>query len=324
MAKELKKSSATKKAPPKPKPTYKDVLNERQIYEFENPYKCIRCGTRFVTQKGNFYKSQTDYYEGNDNYIPVCNDCLEELYRFYVNKYASEKDAIKRVCMMFGIYFSDDIFEASKTGNRSRVKEYMRVCNHIRNRFMTYDNYLESIRNDEGLVASEDMGVDKPEDLSELFEKWGQGYTTDEYQELEKHYEYLKSQLMDDGDPVQLILIRDLCNIHILKRKNMLNGDFDKYEKSCKLYQSTLSSANLKPTTKDNTVDENNPNNTWGCFNRLIENYTPSEYYKDKSIFADHDKIGEYIKRHMLRPMKNWFTGSKDKDEEYSLQDCEE
>ena len=108
-----------------------------------------------------------------------------------------------------------------------------------------------------------------------------------------------------------------------MKLRARQDKDIDRYDKISKLYQNTLATANLKPTAS-NGLDENDPNATWGCFNRDIEKYVPSEYFKDKSVFKDADGLGDYVNRHMFRPMKNWILGTKDKDKEYSLSDEEE
>ena len=57
---------------------------------------------------------------------------------------------------------------------------------------------------------------------------------------------------------------------------------------------------------------------------RDIEEYCPAEYYKDKKLFADFDKVREYIDRFMTRPLRNLLTGSKELDKEFSLSDTEE
>ena len=46
--------------------------------------------------------------------------------------------------------------------------------------------------------------------------------------------------------------------------------------------------------------------------------------YKDKKLFADFDKLREYIDRFMTRPLRNLLTGSKELDKEFSLSDTEE
>jgi hypothetical protein len=51
---------------------------------------------------------------------------------------------------------------------------------------------------------------------------------------------------------------------------------------------------------------------TWGMMAKLVEESTPAEYYKDKTLFKDFDNIGAYIKKYITRPLKNFATGSRD------------
>jgi hypothetical protein len=51
---------------------------------------------------------------------------------------------------------------------------------------------------------------------------------------------------------------------------------------------------------------------TWGMFIKTIEETTPAEFYKDKQRFADFDNIGSYIQKYVVRPLKNFVTGSRD------------
>ena len=39
--------------------------------------------------------------------------------------------------------------------------------------------------------------------------------------------------------------------------------------------------------------------------------------YKDKALYEDYDRIGEYFERHVCRPMKNIMTGSETRDKEF-------
>ena len=57
---------------------------------------------------------------------------------------------------------------------------------------------------------------------------------------------------------------------------------------------------------------------------RDIEEFCPAEYYKDKKLYMDHDKLREYIDRFMTRPLRNLLTGSKELDKEFCLSDSEE
>jgi hypothetical protein len=59
----------------------------------------------------------------------------------------------------------------------------------------------------------------------------------------------------------------------------------------------------------------------YGAWVRDIEKYRPAEYFEDKKIYFDFDKIGEYFQRFTLRPLKNLLTGSRDFDKEFSIEE---
>ena len=71
------------------------------------------------------------------------------------------------------------------------------------------------------------------------------------------------------------------------------------------------------------TVQESDASNeeTFVVTLAVISQYTPEEYYKDKSLYKDFDNIGDYFKRFVLRPIKNLMFGSKERDEEYYVKD---
>ena len=56
----------------------------------------------------------------------------------------------------------------------------------------------------------------------------------------------------------------------------------------------------------------------------FISDYTPEEFYQDKELYADFDKIGEYIERHITRPMINLETGSDVRDIEYFVPEVDD
>ena len=101
------------------------------------------------------------------------------------------------------------------------------------------------------------------------------------------------------------------------------HGDADAYTKYTKSYQETLKSSKLRLSLDDDAGDGSDEN-CWGKFIQQIENYTPAELYKDKGLFADADSIGEYYRRFIVRPFKNFTTGSNDPDEEYRVLPGEE
>lgn len=131
--------------------------------------KCLHCGEE--KQDKHFYKlhNNSDIYIGNDNYLPVCKDCIKVLYEKYRIQYENqfailgktaemteetnesgyniEKLAIKRLCMAFDIYYSDWSFNTAlrqieKFPTLDIVTAYMKVVNLIQNRRKSYDDTI--------------------------------------------------------------------------------------------------------------------------------------------------------------------------------------
>jgi len=128
--------------------------------------KCLHCSEE--KQDKSFYKSHnnSDIYLGNDNYIPVCKDCIKALYEKYriqyinqfsvlgktaemteKNEHEIEKLAIKRLCMAFDIYYSDLLFEAAlrnqeKFSNLGLLSAYMKMTNLRQSCKKSYDNTI--------------------------------------------------------------------------------------------------------------------------------------------------------------------------------------
>lgn len=223
------------------------------------------------------------------------------------------------------MYINDSLLESSKKApsNKSRISTYVKNANLQQYKNRTYDTYLEELINSEKVIEfiedieNEDISISK-----KSLSIFGIGYMPEEYPILMQHYKMLKEQISDD-DFVQETLIKDLCDIKIqeYRLKSNKNYDYKEYKVLKELYQSTLSTANLKP--KNKKEDSINIEDQFGNWINDIEKYTPAEYFKDKKIYEDYDKLKEYSERFIFRPLKNLFTGSKDKDKEFNIDNLE-
>lgn len=126
--------------------------------------KCLHCGME-LTYK-NFYQlhNNSNIYLGNNNYLPVCKDCLKILYEQHKIRYANqfsvlgmkpeelkeneiENLAVRWLCMEFDIYYSDRLFDAAlkqmkKFPNVDMVTAYMRISNLKQSKGKSYDDTI--------------------------------------------------------------------------------------------------------------------------------------------------------------------------------------
>ena len=296
----------------------------------EDYYKCCTCGKKYKKQSGNFSYSQSPLFKGNNSFLPICNNCLENLVEQYTELLGSQNEAIKRVCLHWDMYFSESTLNSTKKidANRSRIKCYVKNCNLHPNCGKTYDTYLQEIKDNTINSIEELERIQTEAELKEessvsdrTVKRWGLGYTETEYQMLNDHYKMLKDKAGDDD--VKEALIRDLCEQHIMKYRARQEKDIDRYDKISKLYQQTLANADLKPKdTSKNTVT-NNPDDAWCVFNSIVENYSPAEFIKEKGIhiFDDMFQQDEYYRRIIGRSTNNLINGTNEMDSEFEIKD---
>lgn len=257
-------------------------------------FYCCCCGKKYVKQQGNFSYSQSPLFKGNNSYLPICNNCIENLVEQYTELLGSQDEAIKRVCMRWDIYVSDSLLQSSrKTGaENSRMKNYIRQCNMVQNVGRTHDTYLRELQEKE---------IDTIQDLDDLKKKdtdvkirekvvkfWGLGYTSEEYKYLQDQYDDWTAR-HECKSKAQESLFQNICLSQLAIRKAQTNGG--KVKEAMDAFQSLLGSANLKPVqTNDNALADNM---TMGCLLKKYEETDPIPECAPE--FKDVDNIGKYI-----------------------------
>lgn len=240
--------------------------------------------------------------------------------------------AMQRMCIAFDIYFDEDLFDKCDTNENTVIGNYFRKLNMAQYKGKTFENSLKN-----GFEFSGDRKpvketritmVDKYgneevgniEDVSlEDIEKWGVGFEPIDYKILNSHYRLLMDSNPHIDSNVE-IFINDLCYIKMQQMKAVREGKVDDYNKLTESYRKSFAQAGLK-TVKDTSEAEDF---TIGVNAETIEKYTPAEYYKNKNLFKDHDNIGDYITRFLLRPLRNLMFGTNDRDNEFYVKDEED
>ena len=106
-------------------------------------YYCCRCGTAYSRQKGYFPVSHSPMYRGS-GYLPICSNCIEELYEQYRSMLADDKEAMRRICMKLDLYWSEDIYAMVErtAGVHSRIRNYIGKTNIMKYIDKTFDDTL--------------------------------------------------------------------------------------------------------------------------------------------------------------------------------------
>lgn len=290
-------------------------------------YKCYMCGNSWDTQKSHFSKSAHPKYQANDGYIEICNDCRDKYYKRLVDLYSgNEEHAIHHMCLEFGWIYHIDALIASRqiSADRSRISHYLAKKNlgqtsRIGTTYFDSMKYDYNEKQDEIVKSKEQAKAEGSSVTASAIDRWGVGFSEIDYKVLDDHYRMLKKN-NPNCDSNQEIFIKSLCNINMLMARALRDGDSDKYVKLTGQYAKTFKDAGLK------TVEEKDASNdeTFCMTLGFISDYTPEEFYKDKKLYADYDKLGEYIERHITRPMINLEKGTDIRDFEYFVPEEEE
>jgi len=298
--------------------------------ETKHKYKCTSCGKGFTKQQGNFQKTNDVLYQANGGYLPWCKECtdryVEQVTALFSN---NEEHAMRDFCQRAGWNYDISALVASRETysghrDRSRISHYAAKKNLNCGGRKTYidslkHDYLE--KQNEIITSKEQVKSDDVSVTNTAIDRWGTGLTEWDYKILEDHYKMLKKN-NPNADNNQEIFIKSLCNLNWLQAKILRNDNCDtsKYATLVEQYSKTFKQAGLRTVEeKDSSNDE-----TFCMTLGFISDYTPEEFYLDKQLYSDNDKIGEYIDRHILRPMMNLETGDSVRDKEYFVPETDD
>lgn len=274
------------------------------MQERKQRFYCCRCGKAYSRQKGFFPVSHSPMYRGS-GYVPVCNDCIEELYDYYRRKLPSDREALKRICMKLDLYWSDNIYNmVEKTaGTNSRIRTYISKTNIIRYIDKTFDDtvdedaawFLAQGMTEEGLRESQKRKEMKEENdkivvPDELIDFWGKGLEPDFYAELDRRYKNWTDDF-DNLEPGEIALYKQICILEENINRDVASGK--QIDKSVNALNSLLGSLNVKPSQKKSDMDSSYEKDPFGVWIRRWENEEPVP--EPDPEFEDCDGIVRYI-----------------------------
>jgi hypothetical protein len=105
------KTQITKKALNAKSPinTKTEIDKLQPIEKPRTEFYCVCCGGKFDKQKDNFPTSQSNFFKGNNGYLPICGDCFDAATDQYEKTLGNQEKAIERMCLHWDMYFSEDI-----------------------------------------------------------------------------------------------------------------------------------------------------------------------------------------------------------------------
>ena len=291
----------------------------------KHKFRCSCCGKGFTSQDKNFQKTNDVLFQSNNGYLPWCKECTDAYMAQTTALYCNNEElAMKDFCQRAGWNYDINALVASMETysghrSRSRISHYAAKKNINCDGRKTWIDTLKHNQQQKEYEVITTREQTKDEDVKvkgSSVDRWGLGFTEMDYKNLDDHYFMLKKN-NPNADNNQEIFIKSLCNINMLMVRALQSGDAKEYGTLVEQYAKTFKQAGLKTIQEvDNSADE-----CLGVTLATISQFTPEEYYKDKGLYKDFDKIGEYFTRFVKRPLKNLMTGSTDRDHEYYVKD---
>lgn len=291
----------------------------------KHKFRCSCCGKGFPKQNGYFQKSNDVLFQSNDGYLPWCKSCTDNYVRQMTALYSNNEElAMKDFCQRAGWNYDVNALVASNETysshrDRTRISHYAAKKNLNcggRKTWIETLKYLQQQKEHEVITSTDQTKDEDVQVKKSSVDRWGLGFTEMDYKNLDEHYFYLK-KVNPNIDNNQEIFVKSLCNINMLMVRALQSGDSKEYAQLVDQYSKTFKQAGLR------TIEEkdNSNNETLGVTLEIISQYTPEEFYEDKSLYQDNDGLGEYFDRHIRRPMQNLMFDEDVRDSEFFVPD---
>ena len=276
-----------------------NTTKKKCVKTTKDKFTCFYCGNDYV--ETNYYNSNSEFYS-NVGKIPYCKQCIEKFYQKYYEKYkndgclAPEKKAVQRLCMIFDIYYKDDVFNSSMNKiikdnmDISPMGQYMRMIQlsqYNRNK-ETYENTIYEAEQERIAMASiadisDEITVDQ-----KTVNFFGKGFSDDDYKYLKREYDDWTAR-HECNTKAQEEVFKRICFKQLEILKATRRGEDTKNLDAT--FQNYLDTAKLQP--KQNAGDTTADNQTFGTLIDKWENTRPLPEIDEE--LKDVDKIAWYI-----------------------------
>lgn len=270
---------------------------------------CFYCGKEYVDT--NYYKSHSKFF-GNIGKVPYCKQCIEKFYQQYYEKYVNEgcltpeKNAVKRLCAAFDIYYKEDAYTAAIDSSKKRemnispMGAYMKMIQLSQYKGKSYDNTVSDMEKEDFVVGTSSNISNSRKVNEKTLRFFGAGFTDDDYEFLQEQYDDWVTR-HECQTKAQEEVFKRICfkQLEILKatRKGEDTKNLDD------TFQKLLDTAKLQP--KQNSSETVSDAQTFGTLIDKWENERPLPEIDEE--LRDVDKIGLYLdvffKGHLAKMM---------------------
>ncbi len=266
--------------------------------------QCTCCGKNRLLK--DYYLSQSYLYKGI-GVLPICKSCIDDIYNKYKNKYLDDRIVIFNFCRLLDIPFSEGSFiGATQHSEKTGWKLYQSYFKQI-NSFGEVNNTGNCF--EDGQMALGEYVIKSENDIdSDVRLFWGCGFNDRDYIFLENELTKWKQTHRCDNR-AELTLLKEIC-IKILQIRNKRESN-ENVSKDLKELQEIMKTAAIDPA-KAKIADAGKSHEAFGVWIKDIEQFRPAEWHDKQKKYKDMDGFIPYINDYIVRPIRNFITGSRD------------
>lgn len=268
---------------------------------------CTKC--QEIKESSDFYISSTTLVNA-DGRISICKTCLLEIMDM-----ENRTSIIEAMRVIDRPYLHNMFLVAKKSERKNLAGEYMRLIGMPQNRTLTYADSDFGDNQDEKLKSVADYKYESigftEEEMAQLIQFWGRGFSLDEYEFLQTEYEaFLNSYESEDSYTLQLLFQEAAHQRLTIKQKREKGEPVDK---DVETLQKIFTSANIKPNQE--TGASSTDQATFGTLIKKFEEEEPIP--KPDPEWEDVNKIRKYIDVFFKGHLMKMLGKENDTQEEY-------
>ena len=270
---------------------------------------CPNCGKDKILRF--FYGSKQEIHN-NETYhqkYPICKQCIKN--KVYNEKTGQlDKAEFKKMLQKLDLPFKNDVYLTALEDRRESFGTYISLLNTAYRQRQDMMCWADGETEEKKEQINQQIinNIDNSQITKEMMMTWGRGFDIDEYEFLDNELEEWK-KTYKYGKRAELILLKEICTTLLRIRKaTEAKEDVSKLQKDL---QDLLKTASIDPA-KANIADNGKSLDAFGVWIKDIEAKRPAEWFEEQEKYKDMDGFSLYIENYIVRPIRNFLTGTRD------------
>jgi len=272
--------------------------------------------------ENKFYEAVDAGLIDSNGKLSVCKPCISSLYNGFYEQYGSVEKAIHKLCISLNIKYTNEAASATQKNITTLLEQGKNVRNimgiYLSKIVATNKSMDKSIEEDNTYTDVGTIYVDKETVIDEapipkdVIGFWGEDVPKDDIKYLENEYINFKKTHSAETY-AEIVLLKQVCYTMLdIKRMRQAGEETGDLVKELQALMKTLA---VSPNVTAAATASSKNSESFGLWIKDIEENEPAQWLLSDprgDIYRDVSDIDKYFQNYIVRPLKNFITGSKD------------